>query len=353
MPPHPFRTTLLAAAAVAVAASSVTSSATSPAYAQPANAGEVNLYSYRENRLIRPLLDAFTKDTGIKVNVISASSGLEQRIKTEGANSPADVLLTVDIGRLQDAVNAGISQPIVSPALDKAVPPQFRDANHHWYGISMRARVFYVSKERVKDAALTYDELADPKWKGKICVRSGQHIYNNALIAAYIAHYGEAKAEEWLKGVKANLAQKPSGGDREQARDVAAGKCDIGIGNTYYWALMNDKDPSKKAWAEATRVVLPTFKDNGATHINVSGVVLIKTAPNKANAMKLIEWLAGDTAQHMYADVNYEYPVREEIAVNPTIKGYGALKPDPTPMSKIADNKKAAANLVDKVGFDN
>lgn len=334
---------LLAAALLALPAAAQT-----PAAA----AGEVNVYTYRETRLVKPLFDAFTRDTGIAVNVISASSGLEQRIKAEGANSPADVLLTVDIGRLEDAVKAGITQPIVSPALDKVVPAQYRDPEGHWYGISMRARVFYVSKERVKDEALTYDELADPKWKGRICVRSGQHIYNNALIAAYIAHYGEAKAEEWLRGVKANLAQKPSGGDREQARDVAAGKCDIGIGNTYYWALMNDKDPSKKAWADATRVVLPAFKDNGGTHVNLSGVVLIKTSPNKANGRKLIEWLAGETAQHIYADSNYEYPMHPQVAVNPTIKGYGTLKPDPTPMAKIADAKTAAANLVDKVGFD-
>jgi len=318
-----------------------------------AQSGEVNLYSYRESKLIQPLLEAFSKDTGVKVNVISASSGLEQRIKAEGASSPADVLLTVDIGRLEEAVKGGITQPITSPVLDRVVPPQYRDPEGHWYGISMRARVFYVSKERVKETALTYDELADPKWKGKICIRSGQHIYNNALIAAYVTHYGEAKAEEWLRGVKANLAQKPSGGDRETARDVAAGKCDIGIGNTYYWALMNDKEADKKAWADATRVVLPTFKDNGATHINVSGVVLARHAPNKANAMKLIEWLAGEKAQHMYADMVYEYPIRAGIAINPTIKGYGTLKPDPTPVASIAANKKAAANLVDKVGFDN
>src|SRR6266508_2539056 len=160
--------------------------------AWPASAdGEVNVYTYRETKLIQPLFDAFTKDTGIKVNVISGAIGLEQRIKTEGANSPADVLLTVDIGRIEDAVKAGITQPIVSPALDKIVPPQYRDPEGHWYGISMRARVFYVSKERVKQDAITYDELSDPKWKGKICIRSGQHIYNNALIAAYIAHYGE------------------------------------------------------------------------------------------------------------------------------------------------------------------
>ena len=316
-----------------------------------AQAGDVNVYSYRETKLMQPIFDAFSKDTGIKVNVISASSGLEQRIKSEGANSPADVLLTVDIGRLEAAVKAGISQPIVSPALDKVVAPQFRDPEGAWYAISMRARVIYASKERVKQDAITYDELADPKWKGKICIRSGQHMYNNALIAAYIAKHGEAKAETWLRGVKANLAQKPSGGDRETARDVAAGKCDLGIGNTYYWALMM-KNPEQKAWADATKVVLPTF-EGGGTHVNVSGVILAKHAPNKANAMKLIEWLAGEHAQHLYADANFEYPLRAGIAVNPIIASYGTLKADTLPLTKIADSKKAAAALVDKVGFDN
>jgi iron(III) transport system substrate-binding protein len=320
-----------------------------PALAQ---SGEVNVYTYRETKLIQPLFDAFTKDTGVKVNVISASSGLEQRIKTEGANSPADVLLTVDIGRLEDAVRADITQPIKSELLDKVVLPQYRDPEGQWYGISMRARVVYASKERVKQDAITYEELADPKWKGKICIRSGQHIYNNALFGAVIAKYGEAKAEEWLRGLKANLAQKPSGGDRETARDIAAGKCDLGIANTYYWALMNDKEADRKPWADATRVILPTFKDGG-THVNLSGVVLAKHAPNKANGMKLIEWLVGEKAQHMYADINYEYPVRAGIAINKTIAGYGTLKPDPLPLAKIADTKKAAANLVDKVGFDN
>ncbi len=323
--------------------------ATGTAYAQ---AGEVNVYSYRESKLIQPLFDAFTKDTGVKVNVISASSGLEQRIKSEGANSPADVLLTVDIARIEEAVRAGVSQPIKSDLLDKVVAPQYRDPEGHWYGISMRARVFYVSKERVKATAMSYEELADPKWKGKICIRSGQYIYNNALFAAYIAHHGEAKTEEWLRGLKANLGRKPSGGDRETARDVAAGLCDVGVGNTYYWALMLNREADRKPWAEATRVVLPTFQ-GGGTHVNLSAVLLARYAPNKANAMKLIEWLVGETAQHMYADMNYEYPVRQGIAVNPTIAGYGKLNADPIPLSKIADHKKAAANLVDKVGFDN
>jgi iron(III) transport system substrate-binding protein len=312
----------------------------------------VNVYTYRETKLVEPLFSAFTKDTGIKVNVISASSGLEQRIKAEGENSPADVLLTVDIGRIDDAVNAGIAQPLKSEVIAKTVPAQYRDPSDLWSGISMRARVVYASKERVKQDAITYEELADPKWKGRICIRSGQHIYNNALFAAYVAKHGEAKAEEWLKGLKANLAQKPSGGDRETARDVAAGKCDLGIGNTYYWALMNDRETDKKAWADATRVILPTF-EGGGTHVNLSGVLLAKHAPNKANAIKLIEWLAGDEAQRIYADINYEYPVKADIPVNKTIASYGKLNPDPLPIAKIAASRKAASALVDKVGFDN
>src|SRR5258708_28791317 len=334
------RTLLTALCALALA---------TPAFAQ---SGEVNVYSYREHKLIQPLLDAFTKDTGIKANVISASSGLEQRIKSEGANSPADVLLSVDIARLQDAVDAGITQPIKSAVLDKAVAPQYRDPAGNWYGLAMRARVVYASKERVAQDAITYDELSDPKWKGKICIRSGQHMYNNALFAAYLAKHGEAKTEEWLRGIKANLAQKPSGGDREVARDIAAGKCDIGVANTYYWALMLNNEPDRKAWAQATKVILPSFQ-NGGTHVNLPAVVPARYAPNKGNAMKLVEWLVGEEAQHMYADLNYEYPVRPGVAVNSIIAGYGKLNADTIPLSKIADHKKAAANLVDKLGFDN
>jgi len=345
-PEFPMSRARIVAAATAVASAMILNS---PAFAQ---SGEVNVYTYRETKLVQPLFEAFTKDTGVKVNVVSASSGLEQRIKAEGANSPADVLLTVDVGRIAEAVDAGVTQPIKSEALDKIVPAQYRDPDGHWAGISMRARVIYASKERVKQDAITYEELADPKWKGKICIRSGQHIYNNALFAAYVAHHGEAKAEEWLRGVKANLAQKPSGGDRETARDVAAGKCDIGIGNTYYWALMMNHDADKKPWAEATKVILPTFA-GGGTHVNLSGVLLAKNAPNRANAVKLIEWLAGEKAQQLYADANYEYPVRAGVAVNPTIAGYGKLNADTLPISKIATSRKTASTLVDKIGFDN
>jgi iron(III) transport system substrate-binding protein len=320
--------------------------------AASAQANEVNIYTYRETKLIQPLFDAFTKDTGVKVNVISASSGLEQRIKTEGANSPADVLLTVDISRLEEAVAQGITQPIKSATLDKLVPAQLRDPEGHWYGMSMRARVVYASKERVAQTALTYEELTDPKWKGKVCLRSGQHYYNVALFAAVVAKHGEAKAEEWLKGLKANLAHKPSGGDREQARDVVAGKCDLAIGNTYYWALMLNRNPAQKPWAEGTKVILPTFQ-GGGTHVNISGVVLAKHAPNKANALKFMEWMVGEKAQQMHADLNYEYPVRAGIPINPTIAGYGPLKPDPMPLAVVAASRKKASELVDKVGFNN
>ncbi|MDH7799974.1 iron(III) transport system substrate-binding protein [Beijerinckia sp. GAS462] len=314
--------------------------------------GEVNVYSYREAKLIAPLFEGFTKATGIKVNVISASSGLEQRIVSEGANSPADMLLTVDIGRVQDALNAGIVQPFKSEILEKVVPAEYRDPAGNWYAMSMRARVVYASKERVKQDAITYEDLADPKWKGKICIRSGQNMYNTALFAAVMAHHGAEKAEAWLNGVKANLAQKPSGGDREVARDIAAGKCDIGLGNTYYWALMLNREADRKPWADATKVILPTFAGAG-THVNVSAAMMIKTAPNRANAVKLAEWLVSEDAQHIYADINFEYPIRAGVKLNPTIADYGTLKPDAMPLVKIMEFRKPVSALVDKVGFDN
>ena len=204
----------------------------------------------------------------------------------------------------------------------------------------------------MQQTAITYEELADPKWKGKICIRSGQHMYNNALFAAMIVKHGEAKAEEWLKGLKANLAQKPSGGDRETARDIAAGKCDLGIANTYYWALMNDKEADAKPWAEATKVILPTFQ-GGGTHVNVSGVALIKTAPNKANAHEVHRMDGGPDGAADARRPTYEYPMRAGVPINKTIAGYGELKRDPMPLSQIAANRKKASAMVDKVGFDN
>ncbi|MFW6076722.1 MAG: Fe(3+) ABC transporter substrate-binding protein [Hyphomicrobiales bacterium] len=333
---------LLAGAAVAVAAGSI----------QPAQAdGSVNVYTYREPGLVKPLFDEFTSQTGIDVNVIFAKDGLEQRIKAEGENSPADVLLTVDIARLQDAVEIGVTQPVSSPVLESSIPQEFRDPAGHWHGVSMRARVVYASTERVDADQLTYEELADPKWRGRICIRSGQHIYNNALFAAHLAHHGEEATQSWLEGIKANLAKKPSGGDRDVAKDIAAGVCDLGIGNTYYVGLMENGDPEQQAWADSMKVIMPTFEDGG-THINISGIALAKNAPNEDSAVTLMEWLVSDEAQQLYASMNYEYPVDPEVEIDSTVAAWGDLEPDTLPLSDIAANKKKAAEIVDRVAFD-
>jgi iron(III) transport system substrate-binding protein len=317
----------------------------------PANAqGEVNIYSSREPQLIEPLLKAFTEKTGIKTNVLFVRDGLNERVAAEGQNSPADLMLTVDISRLVEAKAAGITQPVNSPVLTSAIPQSYRDREGHWFALTLRARVVYASKDRVPQNSITYEELADPKWKGRICSRSGQHAYNTSLFASMIAHKGEAATEEWLKGLKANLAQKPSGGDREQARDVYAGKCDLAIGNTYYMALML-KNPEQQAWAQSVKVLFPNAADRG-THVNVSGAALLKHAPNRANAIKLMEFLVSPEAQRIYAEGNNEYPVNPEVEPSAVVKSWGTLKADPLPLEEIAKHRKKASELVDKVRFD-
>jgi iron(III) transport system substrate-binding protein len=321
--------------------------------AQAEETGEVNVYSYRQPSLIEPLLKEFTDQTRIKVNVLFAEKGLIERIQAEGANSPADLLLTVDVGNLTQATEGGIAQPIQSESVEAAVPPAYRSEDNKWVGLTRRARVVYASKERVKQDVITYEELADPKWRGKICIRSGQHVYNIALIASMIAHHGEAWTEEWLRGVKANLARKPSGGDREQVKGVYAGECDIAIGNTYYMGAMlkNDKEPEQKAWAESVNILFPNTNDHG-THVNVSGAVVAKYAPHKENAIRLVEFLASDKGQKMYAEVNNEYPVKEGVPPSELVQSWGNFKPDPTSLNDIAGLRKKASELVDKVDFD-
>ena len=315
--------------------------------------GEVNIYSYREPQLIDPLLKAFTEKTGIKTNVVFASAGLNERLAAEGQNSPADLLFTVDAGRLSEAKDAGLTQPVDDAALKQAIPEQFRDAANHWFGITMRSRIVYASRERVQQDAITYEELADPKWTGRLCIRSGQHVYNTSLIATIIAHKGEAFAEAWLKGVKANLAHKPAGGDREQARDIHSAKCDIALGNTYYMALMatNEKNPEQKEWSKAIKPLFPNAGDRGS-HVNISGMALAKHAPNKANAVKMMEFLASDEAQKIYATANNEYPVNPKVAPSEIVQSWGTLKPDGLPLENIAKYRKRASELVDKVQFD-
>jgi iron(III) transport system substrate-binding protein len=318
-----------------------------------AAAAEINLYTTREPALIAPLLEAFTKTTGTKINTVFLKDGLAERVASEGASSPADILMAVDAGNLVDLVDKGVTQPVESPVLNSAIPEQLRDPKGNWFALSMRARVLYAAKD-IDISTFNYEGLADPKWKGKICIRSGQHPYNTALFADYIAHYGAEETEKWLTAVKANLARKAAGGDRDSAKDILGGICDIGIANSYYVGLMRSGKGGEEQvkWGDAIKVILPTFK-NGGTQVNISGAAIAKHSPNKAEAVKLLEYLVSDEAQKIYAEANYEYPVKAGVATDPIIASFGELKIDSKPLSEIVSHRKQASELVDKVGFDN
>jgi iron(III) transport system substrate-binding protein len=319
-----------------------------------AQSKEVNVYTTREPGLIQPLFDAFTKETGIAVNALFVESGLAERLVAEGANSPADVITVVDYGALTDFVDRGLTQPIQSDVLNAAVPENLRDPAGHWYALSMRARVIYASKDRVEENALTYEDLADPKWKGRVCIRSGQHPYNTALFAAKLAKDGPQATEEFLLGLKANLARTAGGGDRDVARDILADICDVGIANSYYVGLMRSGagGPEQQEWGNAIKVILPTFADGAGTHVNINGAAVAKNAPNRDNAIKLMEFLVSPEAQAIYAGANYEYPVAQGAEIDPLIAELGELKVDPLPLTEAAKQRKTASELVDKVGFD-
>jgi len=314
-------------------------------------ANEVNVYSYRQPELIAPLTDAFTKQTGIEVNVAYLKKGMVERMKAEGKRSPADVVLTVDISRLSAIVDAGLTQPIESTTLTQNVPELYRDPENHWFGVTTRARIVYASKTRVGDNEVTtYEDLADPKWKGRICTRSGLNAYNVALTAAVLHHNGEEKTLEWLQGLKDNLARKPQGNDRAQVKAIWAGECDISIGNTYYMGKMLN-DPEQTAWANDVRIVFPTF-EKGATHINISGVAMAKNAPNADNALALIEFLTSKQAQEIYADANFEYPVAPGSVPNDLVKSWGDYVPDDVNLMDLAALRSQALKLIETVDFD-
>lgn len=318
-----------------------------------AMASEVNIYSYRQQNLIQPLLDAFTAETGIKANVLFLKKGLIERVRAESQNSPVDVILTVDIGRLTGIKEGEITQPVTSDSINGNIPSNYRDPEGHWFGLTTRGRVVYASKDRVPQETITYEELADPKWKGRICTRSGQHQYNIALFASMIAHLGEAEAEKWLAGLKENLARKPDGNDRAQAKGVFSGECDLGIGNTYYVGLMktNEKNPEQKEWANSMKVLFPNSAGRG-THVNISGMAMAKYAPNKENAMKLMEFLSSGEAQELYAEQVFEYPIKPGTEASDIVKGFGTIKPDTLDLETIAQHRKKASQLVDKVEYN-
>jgi iron(III) transport system substrate-binding protein len=320
--------------------------------AGPAAAQELNVYTTREPGLIQPLLEAFTRATGIEVNSIFVRDGLAERVAAEGERSPADILMTVDFGQLINLVEQGVTQPVRSAVLDAAIPANLRGANGDWYALSLRARVLYADKDLALDS-FNYEDLASPEWRDKVCIRSGQHPYNTALFGAYLAHHGEAATETWLRGVKDNLARAATGGDRDVARDIMGGICDIGIANSYYVGLMRSGagGPEQEKWGAAIKVILPTF-EGGGTQVNVSGAAVAKHSPNKDSAVKLLEYLVSDSAQKMYAEANFEYPVKPGAPLHPLIAALGTLKVDSITLAEIARNRDAASRLVDKVGFD-
>jgi len=320
-------------------------------FAAPVLAEEVNVYSYRQPELIAPLFAEFTKETGIDVNVVFMKKGMIEKLKAEGMRSPADLALTVDISRLNSIVEAGVTQAVTSDVLTANIPAEFRDPAGHWFGLTSRARIIYASKERVGfNEVTTYEDLASPKWKGRICTRSGTHSYNLAMTSAVIAHHDAAYAKTWLMGVKANLARKPQGNDRAQVKAIYAGECDIAIGNTYYMKKM-ENNPDQKAWADSVRVVFPEFEDGG-THVNLAGVALTKAAPNKANAIKLIEWLSSATAQEIYAEQNGEYPIISGGKPSAQVARWGEFVPDDIPLMEVAKKRGMSLKLVEEVDFD-
>ena len=312
-------------------------------------ANEVNVYSYRQAFLVEPLFNEFTKQSGVKVNVVFAKKGMAERLQREGEHSPADVLLTTDISRLIELQEKGLLQPVQSDILEQAIPSQYQADDNSWFGLTTRVRNVYTAK-RLGDVAINYEDLADPKYKGKICTRSGKHPYNVALVSSMIAEHGEAKTLSWLKGVKANLARKPQGNDRGQVQAIHQGLCDVSLGNSYYFGKMINND-KQKVWADAVNINFPNQENRGA-HVNISGVGIAKHSPNADAAKALIEFLASEKAQQMYAETNMEYPVRAGVKKSALVASWGEFKSDTLPLETIAKHRKTALKLLDQAQFD-
>jgi len=323
-----------------------------PVMMQASEANEVNVYSYRKPQLIDPMFEVFTEQTGIKVNSVFAKKGMLERLKSEGRNSPADLVFTVDIGRLSDIKNAGLTESVNSARFEENIPENYREPEGHWFGLTTRARIIVASKNRVGPGEIgSYEDLADPKWQGRVCTRSGKHPYMVALTASMIAHHGETEAKNWLAGLKSNLARKPQGNDRAQVKAIKEGECDLAIINHYYMVKMLE-DPEQVPWANAVNMVFPN-QDGRGTHMNVSGMALTKHAPNKANAIKLMEFLASAQGQEMYVQKNGEYPVKAGVPLSPLQDSWGSFKTDSLSLAVVADHRAAAIRLADEVGYNN
>jgi len=312
---------------------------------------DVTIYTTRQPFLIEPVVGAFTDKTGIAVNLQYVDDGLVERLKAEGARSPADLIMTVDIANLQRVVDEGVLQPVDSEVMLSSVPETLRSPDNLWFALTTRARIVYAHKDRVAEGEITtYEDLASDKWKGRICTRSGLHNYNLALLSAVIDHVGEEAAKEWAEGVRANLARSPEGNDRAQVKAIWAGECDISLGNTYYMGKMVNT-PDQQAWADEVRIEFPIF-EGGGTHVNVSGIAMTQSAPNKEEALQLMEFLVSPEAQSIYAEENYEYPVLEGAPLSDLVESWGQILPDAVNLTTIAGHRPTALRIMEEVDFD-
>ena len=314
----------------------------------------LNLYTARHYATDEAFYTVYTKATGIKINRIEGGEdALFERIKAEGANSPADVFLTVDAARLWRAEQAGIFAPLKSSVIDKRIPAASRGADNKWFGFSARARVIAYDKSKIKPAELArYEDLANSKWKGQICVRPSSHPYNLSLISSLISHLGEEKATEWARGVTANLARPPRGGDTDQLKAVQVGECSIAISNHYYYVrLMRSEKSEDRALVEKVGLVWPNQADRG-THINISGGGLLQNAPNRDAGIKFLEYLSSDAAQTLFANGNNEWPIVKGAKLdNPALESFGQFKTDALPLANLGKSQAAAQRIADKVGW--
>jgi iron(III) transport system substrate-binding protein len=314
---------------------------------------EVNVYSARQEALIKPLLDRFTEETGINVNLITGSADtLVERMKSEGEHSPADLLITVDAGRLYRAHQEGQLATLDDDVLEERVPENLRDPQGRWFGLSVRARVIMFNPATVDASELSsYEALADEQWDGRICIRSADNIYNQSLVASLIAHNGEQATQAWAEGLVNNMARDPVGGDRDQIKALAAGECDLAVTNTYYLArMLQNDDDAIRAQAQAAKVFWPNQQDRGA-HINISGAGLATNAPNRDHAIQLLRFLVNDESQRWYAEVNNEYPVRQDTPVSDVLESWGEFKRDPLPLVKLGELNAEAVRIMDRAGW--
>lgn len=318
-----------------------------------AAAEQVNVYSARKEALIKPILDTFTEETGIKVNLITGKAdALLTRLRLEGKASPADVFITVDAGRLHRAKAAGVLRVVKSEALAAAIPANLRDADGHWFGLSQRARpIFYVKGALDPKTLSTYEALAGDQWKGRVCMRSSNNVYNQSLVASMFSATGEAATQQWLSAFVKNFAKRPSGGDIDQLKSLAAGVCDVTIANTYYFGrLLNSASSDDRELAQKLAIFWPNQSDRGV-HVNVSGAGITKYAKNSANALTLIEFLASKKSQEWYSAVNNEYPVVAGVKISPTLKAWGEFTQDTIDLSVLGLHNRTAVELMDRAGW--